>query len=112
MSSQKNDIRDIVNKHMNSSIHIKHYNKLNQLTIINNFPWDMQRKINNDLFIPTYNNITLYYKNIDMDTKEKNKSSIGEETNKESLKRSKPGNSGEYKKKGGTKRSGSTVYFI
>ena len=71
MSNSKNDIQAIVNKYMSANLHIKHYNKLNQLNTINAFPWDMQKKINTEFFVPTYNNITLYYKDVGLETRDR-----------------------------------------
>jgi hypothetical protein len=41
---------------------IKYYNILNSIGNHTQYPWDLDEKITYEDFIPTYKNITLYYK--------------------------------------------------
>lgn len=44
---------------------INNYNKLNGIANETFYPWDLHEKKVQDYFVPTYKNITLYYKDYD-----------------------------------------------
>lgn len=76
MSSTKKEVQSIIDKYLNADMYLSHYTKLNALNNINEFPWDMRKKIDDEYFVPTYNNVALYYSDITFDKKPaKNKTS-------------------------------------
>jgi hypothetical protein len=47
---------------LSSKILVDNYNKLNMIVNDTLYPWDLREKVIEQHFIPTYKNITLYYK--------------------------------------------------
>ena len=43
-------------------IRLEHYNMLNQIINITTYPWNLRDQIIINKFVPTYNNLVLYYK--------------------------------------------------
>jgi hypothetical protein len=41
---------------------MQHYNKLNRIINETQYPWDLREQMISQSFVPTYKNITLYYK--------------------------------------------------
>ena len=49
-------------ENLSSELLISYYNKLNSIDNNTKYPWNLHEKITYEHFIPTYKNITLYYK--------------------------------------------------
>jgi hypothetical protein len=60
MSASK--LASLDNELLTSDILMDHYNKLNMIVNTTQYPWDLRDKIIEESFIPTYKNVTLYYK--------------------------------------------------
>lgn len=82
MSTPKKEIASIVNKYMNSELYLQHYNKLNSINNNNEYPWDMHKKIDDEYFVPTYKNVSLYYANMQTKKKDGSRKSHGGNSNK------------------------------